>query len=918
MTDSFSHQTNPDEGAPAEQTSAELTELSAEFELQGELGRGGTAVVYRARDRALDRLVAIKVIRARYVDDDELIARLEREARLVARLDHPNVVSLLGVRRLGGGSLALIMRYVQGHTLREELLKRGALPVERALVVLDDIGRALSSAHAHGIVHRDVKPENIHVEHGAQRALLADFGSATPMRDDLRLTVAGMTIGTPGYMAPELIDGAPATPASDVYSLGLVAWEMLAGRAPWQGDSLFAVLSFRKQGTLPELHTIRPDVPRAVSDAIAGALRADPTERWPDMYHFGQALTRPTGRRWLAGKPVRRAPPTRTQHPVTLEGETAPPVAAQPTVRIERPTIADSRAPSSGHVGNRAMPPMPDRGSDAEGAHPADAIFAADDSDDVELMSGTRYPRARRRVPVGLLTLAAIALLLFAGTALLRYLGQDTNRLATLGTDSDAPRSIAVQSPSVAAGPTAMDSAAASEDATWILDADSASASFDGVMERAGDVAPMGTASGSSARRPEPPPTSGRATSAPPTRTGQASPAAPDIRANTSASSGISSTATIANPPPPPATLPASPSQVEAPAPSPAASSPSSAATSVARIALGGMHSCVTYADGHLACWGADGSGQTNGPTGNTRFTTISSGLTHSCGIAADGQAMCWGANDHGQLGNGSRAARSRAVPVRDGQEFTALALGEASTCALTRSGRTTCWGANDAGQLGTGDNEEHTTPVTIATTARFTTLVAGWRHFCALTTDLRAYCWGDNQDGQLGDGTTTSRDRPTSVSSSLRFLALAAGRAQSCGLTTSGTVYCWGRNDAGQLGTSARADATTPRPVNLPGAAKDIAAGSAHGCALLTDGSPYCWGQNRYGQLGDGSYVDRDTPVRVTGVPALADMDASGAHSCGRDSRGELYCWGYNVFGQLGDGSRRNSPVPIAIPPRK
>lgn len=914
---------DPQDGASNGQLAPELRELSAEFELEGELGRGGTAVVYRARDRALGRVVAIKVIRARYVDDDELVARLEREARLVARLDHPNVVSLLGVRRLGGGSLALIMRYVHGHTLREELQQRGALPLERARAVLDDIGRALAAAHAHGIVHRDVKPENIHVEHGASRALLADFGSATPLRDDMRLTVAGMAIGTPGYMAPELIDGGAATPASDVYSLGLVAWEMLAGRAPWEGDSLYAILSFRKHGTLPALHTLRPDVPRTVSEAVTGALRSDPAERWQDIHHFQQALARPVGRRWLPGTAARRS--ARMGAPPAGAGGGTPTrmVGDQDTVRIERPFSPASATPTGAihaepapPVGALPEPPAP---------HPSAAIFAADDSDD-ELVEEAPAGRARRRLPVGLLAVVTIVLLVVAGTAFLRMLGREPRRMAALGANSDAPRSIAIQSSPTAgalsAGATS--GATAGDPAEGPVAADSSDAFGGGITERAGDVERANAAPPAdrgSALPTTAPPQPDPGTANPPGTAGTArttaagrTPPTPSSGRAASGANAIASRPRAQAPAPAPTQVEARANAEDAPSPAPPRTTRS---TAVIRIALGGMHSCAVYADGRLGCWGADGSGQAGAPTGSVRFTSVASGLTHSCGRTEDGHTLCWGANEHGQLGDGSRAARSSAVTVRGGENQVALALGEASSCALTKSGGVSCWGANDAGQLGTGDEGAHDTPTPVAGEVRFTALVAGWRHFCALSADQRAYCWGDNDAGQLGDGSTTSHDVPTPVNSSLRFRELAAGRSHSCGITTTGTVYCWGRNDTGQLGTASRTDASTPRPVRVPGSAREIAAGSAHGCALLTDGSAYCWGQNRYGQLGDGTSIDRDAPVRVARVPVLAEIDASGAHSCGRDAQGQLYCWGYNVFGQLGDGSRRNRPLPVAIPPR-
>ncbi len=927
MTPPQSHQP-PEQEPESGETPLELQELSADYEIEGELGRGGTAVVYRARERTIDRVVAIKVIRAPYVGDDELVARLEREARLVARLDHPNVVALLGIRRLRHGSLALVMRYVQGHTLRTELQRRGALPLARAIAVANDVGNALSAAHAHGIVHRDVKPENIHIEHGVKRALLADFGAATPLRGDLRLTVAGMAIGTPGYMAPELIDGGHPTPAADVYGLGLVVWEMLAGRAPWEGDSLFAVLSFRKQGQLAELESLRDDIPPTVSAAIAGALHADPAERWPDMHRFLEELNRPAPRRWLGGTAAGRrvslfGPATQlSDSQVNIRGGLGKPAAEQPTMRLNRADRADDDTPYTPPpvVASPAPPPLVRVPEDEP--HPALAVHAADDfDDDDDFDEFEPAARSRWRRP-----LAVVVALLLVAVAIgaWRFVSIANRPVATVAeAGGDVPASFAVRPP-----PTAEALPGLPE----LANPDSLGAGLDP------SLSVYGTSADSAAASAIPPPVSGvnpAATSALPR---------PDARATTPVPSTPDRRSLAATPPPAPQTRrsPAAPGVATTPpAPPPSTAQPSTvpglapqtdlspgAATAAepaaatgrhvaASLGLGGLHSCAILDDGRLRCWGADDKGQL-GPAGDTRFREVAAGVTHSCGRTTDGRTLCWGANDRGQLGDGTRGDHrdARLVPGSDNQ--VALSLGASHTCALTRGGEIECWGANDAGQLGTGDNRDRAMPVTVAGELRFSSIAAGWRHDCALTTDGRALCWGDNSAGQLGDGTTESHNVPTPINSSLRFRSIAAGRAHSCGLTTAGQLYCWGSNDAGQLGIGSRKSAPTPRQVEIGGPIRRLVAGSMHNCALGADGVASCWGQNRYGQLGDGTTIDRDKPVRVSGPARFAELEASGAHSCGRTEGGEVLCWGYNLYGQLGDGTRQNRlrPAAASLPP--
>ena len=217
------------------------------------------------------------------------MGRFAREARLLERLVHPNIVRVRAVLELGDAGLAIVMAYVPGRTLKELIRKDGRLAPERAARFTRDIARALGAAHAMGIVHRDVKPENVFVD-SDDRPLLADFGLARSMSGDSELTMAGVAIGTPAYMAPEQIDGASLDARGDVYSLGLLAWEMLSGRRPWEGESLYAVLYHQRYEQLPDVRDLRDDVPGPLADAIAVAIEKKPEMRWQNTGQLIEAL----------------------------------------------------------------------------------------------------------------------------------------------------------------------------------------------------------------------------------------------------------------------------------------------------------------------------------------------------------------------------------------------------------------------------------------------------------------------------------------------------------------------------------------------------------------------------------------------------------------------------------------------------
>jgi TonB family protein len=265
----------------------DLSALEDDYEILSEIGRGGVSTVYLARELELDREVAIKVVRQGYVEDDESRVRVEREARMLAQLQHPNIVTLLTSRRLGDGRRALVMQVARGRTIRAMLEQDGPVAPDLALGVLSQVASALDYLHGRGIVHRDVKPENIFLDPEG-RVLLSDLGIAKSNEAPVNVTLTGVIVGTPTYMSPEQIDGSPLDGRSDQYSVGLVVHELLSGVRPWDGENLYSVIFKQKSEHLPSIATLRSDVPEALDAAVRRALAKDPSERYPDMATFAR------------------------------------------------------------------------------------------------------------------------------------------------------------------------------------------------------------------------------------------------------------------------------------------------------------------------------------------------------------------------------------------------------------------------------------------------------------------------------------------------------------------------------------------------------------------------------------------------------------------------------------------------------
>src|SRR2546430_1312188 len=243
--------------------------------------------VFKARDTLLERRVALKVLHPHFTDDDQYVERFRREARAVASLSHPNIVTILD-RGEDEGRQFIVFELVEGRTLAEILQEEGRLPVRRALEIAIQVARGLAFAHEHGLVHRDVKPQNV-ILNGDGRAKVTDFGIARSL-DVQGVTQSGTVLGTSNYIAPEQASGQAVDQTTDVYSLGVVLFELLTGEVPFPGESFVAVAMQHVHEPPPSLLDVRPDVPARVAHAVDRALEKDPAARFPTMDAFAAEL----------------------------------------------------------------------------------------------------------------------------------------------------------------------------------------------------------------------------------------------------------------------------------------------------------------------------------------------------------------------------------------------------------------------------------------------------------------------------------------------------------------------------------------------------------------------------------------------------------------------------------------------------
>lgn len=277
--------------------------LDQRYQVVRKLGEGGMSFVYEAKDISTGEVVAVKIMTPKLAQDKTAAERLRREAGLAMRLDHPNICRIMRLGETGEGLIYLVMPLLKGELLSDKEVREGPIPVDVGVPLMKQVCDALDFAHQQQIVHRDLKPENIFVcpdSDGKLKAVVTDFGLAKERRAEpgmAKLTATGIILGTPEFMSPEQIRGKPLDGRSDIYALGLVAFEMFTGRLPFEGKSAQDMMIARLRGQPMPLRKARADLQFSpeFEKALMKAIEADPGDRYQSAKELGDALEKATG-----------------------------------------------------------------------------------------------------------------------------------------------------------------------------------------------------------------------------------------------------------------------------------------------------------------------------------------------------------------------------------------------------------------------------------------------------------------------------------------------------------------------------------------------------------------------------------------------------------------------------------------------
>ena len=380
-----------------------ITAFGEGYEIDAEIGRGGMGVVYRCKDVKLRRFVAIKVLPPDLAFRDEVRTRFLREAETAAQLNHPNIVPIFSVDEKDG-LVWFVMGLVDGESLGARLIREPRPPFADVKRILRDVADALAYAHARGIIHRDIKPDNILLDRLTSRPIVTDFGIARAIETDSRLTVTGTAVGTPAYMSPEQAMGEGEIDGrSDLYSLAVVGYQMLAGELPFKASNTPAMLMKHLSDPLRPLNSVQPGIPRSLAALIERTLAKKPHQRWRDAAEFRDALESVS----LSGAPETAAPEVhasaawmRPAVPPSLHPLRAPRAHEDPPLRL--PRLSTPSASNYRDHGGSSRGPVPRRSSrhseeEAHGDRPPVPAFMPDSWQDARREWGRPEERSGKR-----------------------------------------------------------------------------------------------------------------------------------------------------------------------------------------------------------------------------------------------------------------------------------------------------------------------------------------------------------------------------------------------------------------------------------------------------------------------------------------------------------------------------------------
>ena len=364
------------------------------------LGEGGMGQVYLAEHVAIEKRVALKVLRAEYASKGEIVTRFQQEAISASRIKHPNVLDVFDFGQLENGCFFLAMEFLEGNDLAEELTRRRVLGPASGIRIAMQICRALAAAHANGVVHRDMKPENVFLQRtadGEEIVKIVDFGIAQLRSKDAavvetkrRLTRTGMIFGTPEYMAPEQASGKHADLRSDIYSVGIIMYEMFTGGVPFTGETFLGVLAKHLSEPTPAMHVVFPEIGISTSlqAVIMHALEKDPALRYQTMLELAQAISASTDAAALGYRPALN---TASEHPISY----APHAPGTPTHQQFAPSTTPTPAPPAVAIHG------PGQASDTAAAR-AETLIGA------EANTRSPAPRSKGGLVAALITVVAL------------------------------------------------------------------------------------------------------------------------------------------------------------------------------------------------------------------------------------------------------------------------------------------------------------------------------------------------------------------------------------------------------------------------------------------------------------------------------------------------------------------------------